>query len=166
MISRLRIMAAKGTAVSQSEHFPEVNQLVGRLCHRHFERANGLLSRIGVYRGQPPLLHALWECDGLPQATLSARLGVSPATVSKMVQRMERAGLVQRRDDPSDSRLSRVFLTQEGWAIRERVHGIWAELADIMLRGFSGDEVELLEALLTRLCKNLEHDGDGDLPSD
>lgn len=156
----------RGTAVTQPEHLPEVNQLVGQLCRRHFERANSLLSRIGVYRGQPPLLHALWEHDGLPQATLSARLGISPATVSKMVQRMERAGLVQRRDDATDSRLSRVFLTQEGWAIRERVHAIWVELADIMLRGFSEDEVEVLQALLARLCANLQQGGGEDLPSD
>jgi DNA-binding MarR family transcriptional regulator len=149
--------------VTRTEHLPGINHLIGQLCRRHFERANSLLTQIGVYRGQPPLLHALWDDDGLPQATLSAQLGISAATVSKMVQRMERAGLVQRREDPADGRLSRVYLTQEGWAVRERVHAIWIELADAMLRGFSEDEIQALQGMLVRLFENLGQGG-GDVP--
>jgi DNA-binding MarR family transcriptional regulator len=80
-----------------------------------------------------------------------------------MVQRMERAGLVQRREDPADGRLSRVYLTQEGWAVRERVHAIWIELADAMLRGFSEDEIQALQGMLVRLFENLGQGG-GDVP--
>lgn len=155
-ISRLRIVAAEGAAVSQHEGMDQINYLIGQVCRLHFERANSLLTEIGVYRGQPPLLHALWESDGLAQATLSAKLGIRAATVSKMVRRMERAGLVERREDPADSRLSRVFLTQEGWAIRERVQAIWRQLAAVMLRGLSDDETQELGRLLARLRDNLE----------
>jgi MarR family transcriptional regulator, organic hydroperoxide resistance regulator len=142
--------------VRDPEGIAEMNRLLGQVCRLHFEQANAMLSDVGVYRGQPPLLHLLWERDGLSQTALADELGITAATVSKMVQRMERVGLVERRDDPEDSRISRVYLTSRGWEIRKRVEEIWHELASAMLSGLSDQERAELRRLLEQLRGNLE----------
>ncbi len=142
--------------VQDPEGIAEMNRLLGQVCRSHFEQANAMLAEVGVYRGQPPLLHALWEDDGLPQTALADRLGITAATVSKMVQRMERVGLVERREDAEDSRVSRVYLTSEGWEIRERVEEIWRELAGTMLHGLTAEETAELRRLLERVRDNLK----------
>ncbi|MGC9359886.1 MAG: MarR family winged helix-turn-helix transcriptional regulator [Anaerolineae bacterium] len=94
--------------VQDPDRIAEMNRLLGRVCRSHFAQANAMLAEVGVYRGQPPLLHALWEGDGLSQAALADRLGITAATVSNIVQRMERVGLVERREDLEASRCWRL----------------------------------------------------------
>ena len=70
-----------------------------RTCKLFRARAHALLGEIGLCRGQPFVLHALWEEEGIPHSVLAGRLNVTPATVTNMLKRMEKAGLVQRRQD-------------------------------------------------------------------
>ena len=92
--------------------------LLSQVCRLHYVRAQGLLDAIGIYRGQPPVLYVLHEQEGQTQSELAARLEVAPATVTKMLQRLERAGFVQRQTDSEDQRVSRVYLTDAGRAIQ------------------------------------------------
>lgn len=132
--------------------------LLARICKAHYSRARVLLDEIGLYRGQQFVLCVLWSEEGLTHSDLADRLGVSPATVTKALKRMERAGFLERRADPADQRVSRVYLTEAGREIRESVEQIWAELEQDTLRGFSDEERETLEGLLRRIGENLEGD--------
>ena len=60
---------------------------------------------------QVEVLHALVKEDGLGLTALSQRLGLAQSTVSGIVDRLARQGLVERRTDPADGRVSRVYLT-------------------------------------------------------
>ena len=82
-------------------------------------RAHQRLDQIGLYGGQQFVLCALWAEEGITHSELARRLHIQPATVTNALKRMERAGLVDRRRDPDDQRVSRVFLTPAGWEIRE-----------------------------------------------
>src|SRR5512142_1840211 len=86
--------------------------LLANICHLHRARVHQLFEALGLYQGQPPLLRQLWDQEGLTQSELAARLKVAPATVTKMLQRMEKTGFVQRCTDPEDQRISRVYLTE------------------------------------------------------
>ena len=57
------------------------------------------------------VLCALWQEEGLTQTELAERLAVRPATVTNLLQRLERKGLVRRVPDADDQRVSRVFPT-------------------------------------------------------
>ena len=133
-----------------------VDALIARVCRRHYRRAHDLLETIGLYRGQPPLLHALWKRDGQTHSELAERLHVRRATITKMITRMEEAGFVERRKDAEDRRISRVYLTAMGRAIQERVQEVWRQLEDEVLAGFTAQECALLHGFLTRICDNLE----------
>ena len=92
--------------------------LLAQNCHLHHTRAHHLFETLGLYRGQPPVLFELWEQEGLTQKELAVRLGVTPATITKMLQRMEKAGFIQRKQDSGDQRISRVYLTEAGCLIK------------------------------------------------
>ena len=129
--------------------------LLAQVCHHHHFRANALLEAIGLYRGQPPVLFAQWEQEGMPHTELAERLQNTPATITKMIQRMEKTGFVQRRPDASDQRVSRVYLTEAGRAIQARVQAIWETMEAETFAGFTDEERLLLRSFLQRIRKNL-----------
>jgi DNA-binding MarR family transcriptional regulator len=133
-----------------------LDALIAQVCRRHYRRAHDLLETIGLYRGQPPLLHTLWKEDGRTHSELAERLHVRGATITKMITRMQEAGLVERRKDAQDRRVSRVYLTAAGRDIQERMHRVWQQLEREALDGFAVDERELLQGFLTRIRDNLD----------
>ena len=137
-------------AVPESVHY--LLAQVGRL---HRARAHVLLEEIGLYRGQPPMLRVLWEREGRTHSELAERLHVQPATITKMIKRMERAGFVERRPDLEDQRVSRVHLTKAGHAVREYVQRIWRVLDEEALAGFGAEERVLAAQFLGRIRDNL-----------
>lgn len=67
------------------------------------------------------LLTALSSEDGLPHRELAGRLGLTPATLTPVVDTRERAGDVRRERDTDDRRVVRVYLTESGRRRRETV---------------------------------------------
>jgi MarR family transcriptional regulator, organic hydroperoxide resistance regulator len=132
-----------------------IDYLLAQVCRLHRERADTLLEAIGLFRGQPPLLMTLHEKDGLPQGELAARLHVAPATMTKMLQRMARSGFVERRVDADDQRISRVYLTEAGRAVRDAMLTALGTLETETFAGLDAAELAALRGLLERLRANL-----------
>ena len=97
----------------------------------------------------------LWEEDGRTQANLAEALGVEPPTVTKMLQRMENAGLVDRRPDKVDRRAIRVHLTPKGRRLKNKVDKLWTELEARTVEGLSDRQQASLRSLLGALENNL-----------
>jgi len=141
------------------ETVPESSDfLLAQVCRLHHSRARTLLEEFGLFRGQPPLLFALWEKEGLTHSELAEHLHVQPATITKMIKRMERAGFVERSQDAEDQRVSRVYLTDAGRNIRDAVEGVLRELEEQTFAGFSSEECALLNRFLLRIHNNLMHE--------
>jgi DNA-binding MarR family transcriptional regulator len=138
--------------------------LLAQICRLHHARIHTLLEELGLYRGQPPMLFALWEREGATHGELAARLHVKPATITKMITRMEKAGFVERRSDPQDQRVSRVYLTDAGRSIRARVEQVWRTLEEEIFEGFSTEECDLLQRLFLQMRENLERVAGGKPP--
>jgi len=115
-----------------------------------------LLGEIGLYPGQPYVLYALWDRDGLTQSELTKRLNRSPSTITKKIQRMEKAGFVMRCSDDSDERISRVYLTDAGREIRPTVEELWHRLDRQVVAGFDAQELSTFHEYLQRVCLNME----------
>ena len=148
--------------MSQHSEPNSIDYLLKQVCRLHYTRAHLLLEKLGLYRGQPPVLRALWGSEGLTHTDLAARLHVQPATITKMIQRMERAGFVERRPDEKDQRLSRVYLTEAGRGIRGEVHRVWRTLEGETFRGFSQKERALIGRFFDRMRENLMQVTGGD----
>ena len=110
------------------------------------------------------MLRALWKQEGLTHSELAERLHVQPATITKMIQRMERAGFLERRSDPEDQRVSRVYLTDAGRSIRNEVQRVWRTLEDETFAGFTLEERVLLRRFFLQMRENLVQVTEGKLP--
>ena len=121
----------------------------------HRQLAEAALNKLGVHTGQEMILLQLWIEEGIPQSQLAASMEVEPPTATKMLQRMERAGLIERRTDPTDARVSRVYLTERGRALEQPVLDVWKQLETQTVADLSLTEQALLHRLLMQVLTNL-----------
>jgi DNA-binding MarR family transcriptional regulator len=128
---------------------------LAQVCRAHRGRAEALLSEVGLHTGQELMLMRLWQADGCAQSELGDALCVQPATVTKSLDRLEAAGLVQRRADPDDGRISRVYITSAGRALQKKVEGLWQELETTSLGALTREEQETLRRLLATVLERL-----------
>lgn len=105
-------------------HGPLVHTIF-RISRKNRAMVGNLLRPLGLFAGQELLLMQLWERDARPQSELIAALGIDHSTVSKMLQRMEAAGLLERRPALGDQRAAVVRLTASGRRLRRRIERIW-----------------------------------------
>jgi len=138
----------------RSEH-PNISFLLGMISKVQRSRANDALSEIGVYAGQERMLLELARQDGMTQSELVEHMCVQPPTVSKMLDRLEKSGLVERHADSEDSRISRVCLTEQGRSLNENVCSVWDELEAETVAGLSIEERIVLRRLLLQVYENL-----------
>jgi len=88
-----------------------------------------LLEPLGLTYPQYLVLLVLWERDGLAVNQLGERLALDSGTLTPLLKRLERQGLVERRRGGNDERVVRIHLTGEGRALRARARKIPAALA-------------------------------------
>lgn len=129
--------------------------LLWQIIRQHFIRHHHLLSRIGLHKGQPQILAILWERDGLTQKDIAESLRVRPSTITVMLRRMEKAGLLRRETDPQDMRVSRVYLTEKGRGLRREIEEIMKILEDECFANFTFEEKILLRRFFMQIRDNL-----------
>ena len=141
------------TAQNNSQFF----HLLIQVGKTHFHQIRKRLQQLNLYRGQPRLLHLLWKKDGRTQKELGNKLHSKPATVAKMVQRMQKSGFVEKRKDEEDKRISRVYLTDKGKDIKSEVDEMEQEIEKKILKGFNTEEKVLLRRFLRQIKDNLQN---------
>lgn len=122
----------------------------------HYYRSHKLLDEIGIYHGQPPMLFILNKKDGQSQKELADRLNVKPSTITVMLGRMEKSGLVERRQDDEDQRVSRVYITEEGKNVCEKAKEVMKNLEEECFGNLSSEEKIILRRLLLQIRDNLQ----------
>lgn len=132
-----------------------LESLLIQVTHLHFKRMRKHLQEIGLYKGQPRLLSLLWEKDGRTQKELAEKMNIEPATLTKMVTRMENSGFVYRKTDQEDMRISRIYLSQAGYEIKKEVDNINETLSQECFTGFTMEERIILRRLLIQVKENL-----------
>jgi len=104
------------------------------------------------------VLLGLWREDGLKLAELGRRAGLEPSTMTGLVDRMERDGLVSREADPDDRRAQRVRLTGEGRRVREPALEVVDRVLDRVLEGIAPREMDVLKAVLRTVLGNADQE--------
>jgi MarR family transcriptional regulator, organic hydroperoxide resistance regulator len=132
-----------------------IGQLLNQVMRAYRNLAESRLSVLGMHAGQEMILFKLWSENGVTQSQLASHLHVEPPTVTKMVQRMEAAGLVERRPDSDDGRVSRVYLTKHSRDLEPAVREALRGLEDATVQGLSDMEQVFLRRLLIQLLENL-----------
>lgn len=86
-----------------------LTHIMGHVMKLHRHNLDLLIQKYDVYPGQPPLLMRLYRHGGMMQKDLARSMNVQPATLTVMINRMEKSGLVTRQADPNDQRVSSVL---------------------------------------------------------
>jgi DNA-binding MarR family transcriptional regulator len=139
--------AIKGTRAESPTAFQMI-KLAKRLT-REFEQR---FAPLGIHAGQDRLLEELWHEDGLRQSELIGQLSVEPPTVTGILQRMERDGLIERRPDSENRRVQRVYLTEAGRQLEKPVRKVWREVESTFLSDLSASDRRQLLDLLAKLA--------------
>ncbi len=120
---------------------------------------NGLQARIkplGLATAQFMTLLELWEEDGLTQKLLVERLDVEQATMANTLTRMERDGLIRRKQHPTDGRAQLVFLTKRARSLEEPAKAAAAAQNALALADFSTQEMRRFLDLLTKAIRAMK----------
>ncbi|MBW4482441.1 MAG: MarR family transcriptional regulator [Tildeniella torsiva UHER 1998/13D] len=127
-------------------------KLVSQLMYRDF------LERLEPY-GLTPfhylVLCCLWEEDGLSTSGIADKLKQLGATLTGVVDRMEDRHLVYRERDPSDRRIIRIWLTDEGRKLMNVLPSVGAETIQRATTGVSDAEQAAVTQLLEQIIHNL-----------
>jgi MarR family transcriptional regulator, organic hydroperoxide resistance regulator len=135
-----------------------------RTAHKTFSASlAALLSARGVALNHYYYLRALFEEDGITPAELSGRIRMERATVTAVLDTMERQGLVRRVPHQHDRRKVRIFLTPKGEALREPVLSSIAQVNAHALAGIAPAEFARFQRTLFKLTANLAGTADGGL---
>lgn len=129
--------------------FTDTSRLHHKYHHKIFESFN-------LHRGQGRLLHKLAEADGITQKELATRLNITPATLTRMVQNMEKNGLISRRTSESDNRKILIHLTDEGLKTREELHKRLIIDDSKIFQDFTDQDKEQLELMLLKIQNQLK----------
>ncbi|MEU4742474.1 MarR family winged helix-turn-helix transcriptional regulator [Actinosynnema sp. NPDC023658] len=105
-----------------------ISHAIFRVARLHRLLAGQLLRQAGLHPGQEMVMMHLWDCGPQRQADLCGVLGTDSPTMTRTVQRLERAGFVRRTPDPTDGRAVLVEPTAASQALRHQVERMWQEL--------------------------------------
>jgi len=139
-----------------------VSNAIIRVTRLHVIRARELFQSVGLHPGQELLLMHLWDTGPQRQADLAVAFGTDSASMTRTVQRLERAGFIRRRRDPADGRATLVESTPAGTALRGRVEQLWAELEAATVGAMSAASQHALLRDLLQVESNLAGHGPAD----
>jgi DNA-binding MarR family transcriptional regulator len=109
------------------------------------------LAPIGLDPREFLLMRFVAASDGPSQQALSERLAVPASRMVALVDRLEEAGFVERRPDPEDRRVRRLYLTRKGRGVLERAGKIAIDHETRLCAGINREEREQLIDLLQKL---------------
>ena len=129
---------------------------IKQLGDRVFEKiltAQGIEAFNGA---QGRILYVLWQEDGVPIKTIAERCGLAITSLTTMLERMEKSGLIIRQQDSGDKRKTLIFLTDKAKALKEDYDAVSDRMSAFFYQGFTEEEIRTFEEHLERIRLNLE----------
>lgn len=130
-----------------------------RLLRRRFE---GKGKSLGLSAAQWRLMVRLVKEEGVAQARLAELLEIEPISVSRLLDRMEEGGWIERRQDLNDRRVRMIFPTDKSRDAFASIKSAAGEVYEAALAGLSQDERRILVKALNTIVTNLS---DGEMPA-
>ncbi len=127
---------------------------VARFLRKRFEQ-RAREADLGLTRAQWSVLAHLARNEGINQAALAQILEIEPITLVRLLDRLQAAGLVERRPDSSDRRARVLYLTPAARPLLERIWTLAAVVREEAMAGLAEDEREQLFRMLLTIKANL-----------
>lgn len=125
---------------------------VARLLRRNFDRR---VQDLELTQAQWKALVYITRQPGMKQSQLAEILEVQPISVARLIDRMQAAGWVERRQDPHDRRALNLYLTDKCEPILKKMQKLAIEVRAEALVGISAHDQHLMMQRLQQMRKNL-----------
>ena len=127
-----------------------------RVMRRDFDRR---ASALGVTRAQWRVLLRLGGTADVRQVDLAEALDVEPITLCRMIDRLEDAGLVERRKNEIDRRAWNIHLTDKAKPLMQELQRLGDQFHEDVLAGVSRRDKQHALAVLGRIRSNISKGG-------
>lgn len=137
------------------------NELFLKSVAKLNEKANKKLAetlvanKLDVSPEQLQVLIVLWEIESCTQQEIANRVGRERATITRIIDTMEKKKLVKRKASKSDKRSNQITLTKHSEAIKEKALAIKSETSSSIFADIDGYELNMAQMLLDRILENL-----------
>lgn len=138
------------------EIFDSMCILLARSEQKHFSYTKKMLDQSGleISPGQLVVLYSLFNKDNISISELSKNVLLDNSTLTGLIDRLEKAGLVLRIDTPNDRRSYQIILTEKAKAHKSTILTVMNEIESKMLEGCSEAEISTLRSILQRILVN------------
>ncbi|NVJ91710.1 MAG: MarR family transcriptional regulator [Methylocystaceae bacterium] len=140
--------------MNDSKH--TVSLLVHDVAHQLRIIIDGKVEPFNLTRQKWVALTILEDHPGISQADLAERLEIDRSSAGRLLDRMEKSGLVYRRKDETDRRIIRVYVKEEARPVLDQLHDVSSEIQTVTQSGLSDEEQEDLVRLLRKVQTNLK----------
>ena len=133
-------------------------QRLWHLAHALQVTSRRMMRKLGVTGPQRLVIRVIGQTPGMSPREIALTLGLHPSTLTGVLARLARDGLIDRRADPEDGRRSRIWLTPAGRKIdRERRGTVEAAVRRALARA-DGATIEQTEEMIRLLITELERE--------
>jgi DNA-binding MarR family transcriptional regulator len=137
----------------------QLGESVGYLISRVKSMASNMVTQrtmaeLGITSQQGSILFMVASGKCVLAAELAREYGIDASAITRLIDRLEKRGLLTRVRSSEDRRAVRLALTPEGQDIAARMPPIFTSVTDRLLAGFTPEEVGFLKSMLRRVLVN------------
>ncbi len=129
--------------------------VLAQVTHLSSCHAKKMFGKYDLKPGHAGILFVLHKEGELSQKELSAKMNLTPSSITSAIQKMEKLGYIRRKPDEHDQRILRLCVTEEGKAYIEYICKVGKQMEEMVFRGMSMEETLLLKRLLIQVRDNL-----------
>ncbi len=138
-----------------SPHLPSLMHLIDRIHVLHRIQMFRTSNMIGLYPGQPPVLHYIEQHPDCNQRQISEFLRVSTPSITNSVKRMQKSGLLTKETDAKDQRRSALRITEKGEKLLRESYLQMEKVDSSAVAGISPEDMGIFCRCLERVAENL-----------
>ena len=143
----------KNNDLNDDNHIGRKIVLVSKTIQHAFDLE--LRNKIGITMAQWRVINILTTQNGITQREIANKLGSDTSTLIPLIDRLEAKELVERKPDPSDRRVNRLYLTKKAEALLGPMHSCVLSIRKILTRGIDTDQLEITKQVLEGINDNL-----------
>lgn len=137
-----------------SEH-KNIGKYISQLYRKGSSSIHKEISKYGIGSGQFMFLLELYKKDGKNQEEIAEDLKMDKGTTARALKKLEDQGFLIRLKDEKDKRSNKIYLSDEAKKIREDIFVILDDWNKQITKSLTKEEVNMLEDLLEKVCKNI-----------
>lgn len=136
--------------ISENDDVP-LSHLIRVVFHLFGCDAREKLDKIGIPHSFGPVLTEISRHEGLSQCELAEKMFFKPSSVSVTIQKMEDSGYILREPHESDARQFRIFLTESGKALADKIRRTFEQVEKETFETLTPEEITELRRILEKL---------------